>query len=267
MAKPGGWVFFSTINRNAKAFALAIVGAEYVLNLLPRGTHEYAKFLKPSELARYARAAGLEVREVIGMRYNPFTKSATSGQRHRRQLFDGVPQTGMKPGIRLVLLDLDGTLADTAPDLAAAANRMRIARGIEPLPIGELRPYVSHGARGMVGRAFNVSVDDARYAELRQEFLREYESALCVESALFPGMDDTLRLLEQRGIKWGIVTNKFARFTLPLVQALDLSERAACVVSGDTTTVFEATPRPVAARARHSRGGCERRHIRRRRSA
>ena len=77
LAKPGGLVFFSTINRNAKAFALAIVGAEYVLNLLPRGTHEYAKFLKPSELARFARAAGLEVREVIGMQYNPFTKSAT----------------------------------------------------------------------------------------------------------------------------------------------------------------------------------------------
>lgn len=79
LAKPGGWVFFSTINRNAKAFALAIVGAEYVLNLLPRGTHEYAKFLKPSELSRYAREAGLEVREVIGMRYNPFTKLASLG--------------------------------------------------------------------------------------------------------------------------------------------------------------------------------------------
>ena len=130
----------------------------------------------------------------------------------------------MKPAVRLVLLDLDGTLADTAPDLAAAANRMRIARGIEPLPIAELRPYVSHGARGMVGRAFDVTADNARYAELRQEFLREYESALCVDSALFPGMDDTLQQLEQRGIKWGIVTNKFARFTLPLVQALKLSE-------------------------------------------
>ncbi|MEO8188636.1 MAG: HAD family hydrolase, partial [Burkholderiaceae bacterium] len=129
----------------------------------------------------------------------------------------------MRPAIRLVLLDLDGTLVDTAPDLAAAANRMRIARGIEPLPISELRPFVSHGARGMVGRAFNVAVDDTRYGELRQEFLREYESALCMESALFPGMDDTLRHLEQRGIKWGIVTNKFARFTLPLVQALSLS--------------------------------------------
>ena len=151
----------------------------------------------------------------------------------------------MKPAIRLVLLDLDGTLVDTAPDLAAAANRMRIARGIEPLPIGELRPYVSHGARGMVGRAFNVTVDDARYAELRQEFLREYESALCVESALFPGMDDTLQQLEQRGIKWGIVTNKFARFTLPLVQALNLSDRAACVVSGDTTKFSKPHPAPL----------------------
>lgn len=79
LTKVGGWVFFSTINRNAKAFALAIVGAEYVLGLLPRGTHEYAKFLKPSELSRYARRAGLEVHEVIGMRYNPFTKMATLG--------------------------------------------------------------------------------------------------------------------------------------------------------------------------------------------
>ncbi len=77
LAGPGGWVFFSTINRNAKAFALAIVGAEYVLGLLPRGTHEYAKFIKPSELAGYARAAGLELHDVTGMHYNPFTKIAT----------------------------------------------------------------------------------------------------------------------------------------------------------------------------------------------
>ncbi|HKO66972.1 MAG TPA: bifunctional 2-polyprenyl-6-hydroxyphenol methylase/3-demethylubiquinol 3-O-methyltransferase UbiG, partial [Burkholderiaceae bacterium] len=76
LAKAGGWVFFSTINRNAKAFALAIVGAEYILNLLPRGTHEYAKFLRPSELARYARESGLEVRDVTGMRYNPLTNMA-----------------------------------------------------------------------------------------------------------------------------------------------------------------------------------------------
>jgi len=158
-----------------------------------------------------------------------------------------VPQTLGKPHsrVRLVLLDLDGTLVDTAPDLAAAANRMRIAHGMEPLPIAELRPYVSHGARGMVGRAFDVAPDNARYAELRQEFLREYESALCVDSSLFPGMDDTLQHLEQRGIRWGIVTNKFARFTLPLVQALKLSERAACVVSGDTTPFSKPHPAPL----------------------
>jgi 2-polyprenyl-6-hydroxyphenyl methylase / 3-demethylubiquinone-9 3-methyltransferase len=80
LARPGGSVFFSTINRNPKAFVLAIVGAEYVLNLLPRGTHEYAKFLKPSELARHARAAGLEVLEITGMSYNPFTKVAALGR-------------------------------------------------------------------------------------------------------------------------------------------------------------------------------------------
>jgi 2-phosphoglycolate phosphatase len=151
----------------------------------------------------------------------------------------------MMPAVRLVLLDLDGTLADTAPDLAAAVNRMRIARGIEPLPVTELRPYVSHGARGMVQRAFDVTPDDARYQELRNEFLREYEAALCVDSALFPGMDDTLQRLEQLGVQWGIVTNKLARYTLPLVQALQLSERAACVVSGDTTPFSKHNPAPL----------------------
>ncbi|MBC8118060.1 MAG: phosphoglycolate phosphatase [Burkholderiaceae bacterium] len=145
----------------------------------------------------------------------------------------------------LVLLDLDGTLADTAPDLAAAANRMRVARGIEPLPLAELRPFVSHGARGMVGRAFNVSPADSRYALLRDEFLREYESALCVDSVLFPGMEDTLRKLVGLGIRWGIVTNKLTRFTTPLVAALQLQDRAACVVSGDTTPHSKPHPAPL----------------------
>lgn len=145
----------------------------------------------------------------------------------------------------LVLLDLDGTLADTAPDLAAAANRMRVARGIEPLPLAELRPFVSHGARGMVGRAFNVPPSDSRYALLRDEFLREYESALCVDSTLFTGMEDTLQKLERLGVKWGIVTNKLTRFTTPLVAALQLKTRAACVVSGDTTQHSKPHPAPL----------------------
>jgi 2-polyprenyl-6-hydroxyphenyl methylase / 3-demethylubiquinone-9 3-methyltransferase len=80
LAKPGGWVFFSTINRNSKSFLLAIVGVEYVLNILPRGTHEYAKFIRPSELTQYARAAGLTLHELMGMTYNPFTKSASLGR-------------------------------------------------------------------------------------------------------------------------------------------------------------------------------------------
>ena len=151
----------------------------------------------------------------------------------------------MKRDLQLVLLDLDGTLADTAPDLAAAVNKMRIARGMEALPLAELRPFVSHGARGMVGRAFNVTPDDTRYSELRQEFLLEYEAALCVDSALFPGMNDALLHLERRGIKWGIVTNKLARFTLPLVDALQVSQRAACIVSGDTTPFSKPHPAPI----------------------
>lgn len=80
LVRPGGWVFFSTINRNPKAFALAIVGAEYVLRLLPKGTHEYTKFIKPSELSSYARAAALDVHEVIGMTYNPFARTAALGR-------------------------------------------------------------------------------------------------------------------------------------------------------------------------------------------
>jgi 2-polyprenyl-6-hydroxyphenyl methylase/3-demethylubiquinone-9 3-methyltransferase len=80
LARPGGWVFFSTLNRNPKSFLLAIVGAEYVLNLLPKGTHEYAKFIKPSELTRYARDAGLALQEMMGLSYNPFTKSAALGR-------------------------------------------------------------------------------------------------------------------------------------------------------------------------------------------
>ncbi len=80
LARPGGWVFFSTINRNSKSFLLAIVGVEYVLNILPRGTHEYVKFIRPSELTQYARSAGLALHELVGMTYNPFTKSASLGR-------------------------------------------------------------------------------------------------------------------------------------------------------------------------------------------
>lgn len=147
--------------------------------------------------------------------------------------------------VALVLFDLDGTLVDTAPDLAEAVNRMLLARGKAALPLAELRPIASHGARGMLGRAFGITPADATYESLRQEFFRSYESALCVHSALFPEMDDALRQLEAAGVRWGIVTNKIARFTEPLLEALSLRQRAACVVSGDTTPRTKPDPAPV----------------------
>jgi phosphoglycolate phosphatase len=147
--------------------------------------------------------------------------------------------------VRLVLFDLDGTLADTAPDLAGAANRMRTDRGLASLPIAELRPLASLGARGLIGGAFGVGPDDAAFEALRLEFLSRYEEALCVDSALFPGMATTLAALEAAGVRWGIVTNKAARFTVPLVRALGLANRAACVVSGDTTPHAKPHPAPL----------------------
>jgi phosphoglycolate phosphatase len=148
-------------------------------------------------------------------------------------------------GVRLVLFDLDGTLADTAPDLAGAVNRMLIARGREPVPLEALRPLASHGARGLIGRAFGQTPADAGYETLRQEFFSEYESALCEDSVLFPTMAETLAALDAEDIRWGIVTNKIARFTEPLVHALGLSARAACVVSGDTTAHAKPHPAPL----------------------
>lgn len=147
--------------------------------------------------------------------------------------------------VELVLFDLDGTLVDTAPDLAGAVNRMLEARGRPALPLAELRPVASHGARGLIGRAFGLTPGDSGFEELRQEFFREYEGALCVESALFPAMEQVLAEMEARGVKWGIVTNKIARFTEPLVRALALNERASCVISGDTAPRPKPDPAPL----------------------
>jgi 2-phosphoglycolate phosphatase len=147
--------------------------------------------------------------------------------------------------VRLVLFDLDGTLADTAPDLAGAVNRMRVSRNLDALPLAELRPVASHGARGLIGRAFGVTPFDPDFEPLRQEFFGEYESALCVQSSLFPAMEEALAELDADGILWGIVTNKIARFTVPLVKALGLHERAAVVVSGDTTPRPKPDPAPL----------------------
>lgn len=145
----------------------------------------------------------------------------------------------------LVLFDLDGTLADTAPDLAATANRMRASRGLAPLPYAELRPLASQGARGLIGRSFGVVPGDAAFLALREEFFGAYEAALCVHTRLFDGMHAVLDAIEQRQARWGIVTNKIARFTTPLLDALGLTERASCVVSGDSTPHTKPHPAPL----------------------
>jgi phosphoglycolate phosphatase len=155
--------------------------------------------------------------------------------------------------IDLVLFDLDGTLADTAPDLAAAANRQRARRGLEPLPIEQLRPMASHGARGLIGRALGLAPGDAHYEQARLEFLAYYEQALCVHTRLFAGMEETLDRLEAEGRRWGVVTNKASRFTEPLMQRLGLHERAACVVSGDTTPHAKPHPAPI----QHALAACD----------
>lgn len=146
--------------------------------------------------------------------------------------------------VRAVLFDLDGTLADSAPDLGGAVNRMRERRGLEPMPAVQLRPVASAGARGMLGVGFGAKPEDAGYEALREEFLSEYESALARDSRCFEGVEDCLEALEARGLAWGIVTNKVERFTTPVVSGLGLS-RAAVVIAGDTTPHAKPHPEPL----------------------
>lgn len=140
----------------------------------------------------------------------------------------------MKNSIRTVLLDLDGTLADTAPDMAFAVNTVREELGLPALPFSRIRPRVSHGATALVQLVLDEPHSE-RFTALRNRFLEVYRDHLTRETRLFPGMDEVLQHLEQHGIKWGVVTNKPAWLTEPLLDQLGLTQRAACIVSGDTT--------------------------------
>jgi 2-phosphoglycolate phosphatase len=144
---------------------------------------------------------------------------------------------------RAVLFDFDGTLADTAPDLAAAVNRMRTEEGHEPLPLERLRPFASAGARGLVHAAFGVKPGDAEYEAMRESFLGFYAERVCKETTLFPGIAELLAGLAGRDIRWGIVTNKSTRFTEAIVSALDL--KPDCVTCGDTTPHLKPHPAPL----------------------
>lgn len=147
--------------------------------------------------------------------------------------------------LRAVLFDLDGTLADTAGDLAGALNYLRKARGLAPLPEAHLRPHASAGARGLLSAGLDIHPDHPEYETLRVAFLAAYEQCLSDTTALFEGMHEVLNTLETRGLAWGVVTNKVHRFTLPVMQGLGLAERAGVIVSGDTTAHSKPHPLPL----------------------
>lgn len=158
----------------------------------------------------------------------------------------------MRPLCRVVLFDLDGTLIDSAPDLAAVANAMRVDRGLPPLAYDTLRRQVGSGARGMVGTAFGVVPGDDGFAVLREEFLERYAAGLLERTQVFAAMQPVLERLEREGLGWGIVTNKAERFTHPVVRGLGLDRRAVAVIAGDTTAHAKPHPAPLFEAARRA---------------
>lgn len=148
----------------------------------------------------------------------------------------------MSSNVKCVLFDLDGTLVDTAPDLGAAANAVRIKLGMEPLPLPHYRPVASAGARGLLKAALDITPDHPDFPAHRDYFLEYYRAHLSKLSVLFDGMPELLAAFEREGVLWGVVTNKPAWLTKPLLEEMNLASRAACAVSGDE--VAKAKPAP-----------------------
>jgi len=147
-------------------------------------------------------------------------------------------------GYAALLLDLDGTLLDTAPDMGGALNRLRVEHGREPLPYASIRPVVSHGAARLVALGFPEAAGDA-FEQLRLRFLEIYSQHLAEHTRLFPGIEEVLDDIEARGLPWGVVTNKPGWLTDPLLATLELDRRAACIVSGDTLPQRKPHPLPM----------------------
>lgn len=147
--------------------------------------------------------------------------------------------------IRTVLFDLDGTLADTAPDLAYALNQVLLEQGREPLPFEVIRPIISHGGIGLIRLGFRLESEHPDFPPLRQRLLEIYYDNIARQTRLFPGTDELLDSIEQNGRNWGVVTNKPGWLTNPLMDALGLGQRAACIVSGDTCSNRKPHPEPI----------------------
>lgn len=147
--------------------------------------------------------------------------------------------------LRCALFDLDGTLADTAGDLALALNRVRAGRGLAAVDPLLLRPHASAGARGLLRAGMDIAPDHPEYEALRTAFLGHYEQCLATTSVLFDGVGELLSALEARGVRWGVVTNKATRYAVPVCRALGLLDRAAALVCGDTTPTPKPHPAPL----------------------
>ena len=147
--------------------------------------------------------------------------------------------------INTVLFDLDGTLVDTAPDMAAALDKLCLEENQEVLPYNIVRPHVSNGSIALVKLAFGNQIDEATLNRLKDRYLEIYKENVATFSTLFDEMNDVLNHLEKNDIKWGVVTNKPGWLTLPLMQALNLDSRSACIVSGDSTDNRKPHPEPM----------------------
>jgi 2-phosphoglycolate phosphatase len=159
-------------------------------------------------------------------------------------------RSGMFSDVQAVLFDLDGTLIDSAPDLGAAVDKMRVDRGLSSLPLARYRPMAGAGARGMIGVAFGLTPEHADFAALREEFFSNYERCMTQSTHAFDGVPELIARLVALDLPWGVVTNKAARFTDPLTRAMPLFASAGAVVSGDTTPHAKPHPEPLLEAAR-----------------
>ena len=152
--------------------------------------------------------------------------------------------------VHAVLFDLDGTLLDSAPDLGAAANKMRTDRQLAAYPLERYRPMAGAGGRGMLEIAFGIAPDHPDFSAMREEFFVNYEEALTERTIPFSGVPELITALLQLGLPWGVVTNKARRFTDPLTRAMPLFASAGAIVSGDTTPHAKPHPEPLFEAAR-----------------
>lgn len=150
-----------------------------------------------------------------------------------------------KKKINAVLFDLDGTLLDTAPDLAAALNTLLVTGDHQPLPLTEIRPFISEGAAGLLKRGFNITKGDVSFPHLHKKLIEYYSEHICDHTQLFPGMDTVIHYLQKNNLAWGIVTNKSIALTTKLIHYFPLLKKAQCIIGGDTLTVSKPHPKPL----------------------